>query len=70
MKTHIMLALGLLMAVIFGFRSAQELLAPGFGLRDIYNFGGLVIAGTLLFQGMQAFRAERAAKKLRALAPD
>ena len=66
MKTHIMLALGLLMAAIFGYRSAQEILAPGFGLREAYKFGGLLIAGLLLFQGLQAFRAERAAKKAKA----
>ena len=64
MKTHIMLALGLLMAAIFGFRSAQEILTPGLGLREAYNFGGLFIAGLLLFQGMRAFRAERALKKV------
>lgn len=63
MKFHIMIALGLLMAGIFAFRGAQSFLAPGFGVPELYNLGGLAIAAALMFQGVQGFRVDRKAWK-------
>ena len=54
-----MIALGLLMAILFSWRGAQALLAPGFGVAEIYNAGGLVLAGWLLYSGISEWRAER-----------
>lgn len=62
-KFHLMIALGLLMAGIFAFRGAQSFLAPGFGVPELYNLGGLAIAAALMFQGVQGFMADRKARK-------
>ena len=53
MKAHIMIALGLLMAVIFSYRLATALLEPGFGWRELYLFGGIIIAAALIFGGLR-----------------
>jgi len=53
MKAHIMIALGLLMAVIFSYRLANALLEPGFGWLELYLFGGIVIAAALIFGGLR-----------------
>ncbi|MEL8056798.1 MAG: hypothetical protein AAGK66_11620 [Pseudomonadota bacterium] len=59
MKHHIMIALGLLMAVVFSYRLAVALLAPGFGIRELYFFGGIVIASVLIFGGLKERRYAR-----------
>lgn len=59
MKSHIMIALGILMAIVFGFRAANALLEPGFGLREAYLFGGLFIAGWLVLAGLKERRHAR-----------
>ncbi|MAP94726.1 MAG: hypothetical protein CMK07_07225 [Ponticaulis sp.] len=59
MKHHIMMALGILMAVIFAYRGANALLSPGFGLTELYILGGLVLAGALMVFGWQGFRASK-----------
>lgn len=59
MKHHIMIALGLLMAVIFGYRAAMALLEPGLGVREAYLLGGLVIAAWLIFSGLKERRYAR-----------
>ena len=53
MKSHIMIALGLLMAVVFSYRLANAVLEPGFGGRELYLFGGIIIAATLIFSGLR-----------------
>ena len=65
MKHHIMIALGLLMAAVFSFRLAHALLAPGFGLSELYLFGGIVIAAALIFGGLKERRDKRAQSKSR-----
>lgn len=59
MKHHIMIALGLLMAVIFSYRLANALLAPGLGISELYLFGGIVIAAFLIFGGLKERRRVR-----------
>lgn len=59
MKKHIMIALGLLMAILFSWRGAQALVAPGFGFAELYAAGGLVLAGWLIFLGISDWRAGR-----------
>ncbi|MEO0551158.1 MAG: hypothetical protein AAFZ91_14650 [Pseudomonadota bacterium] len=59
MKHHIMIALGILMAAVFSFRFANALMAPGLGISELYLFGGLVIAGLLIFFGLRERRAAR-----------
>ncbi len=59
MKHHIMISLGLLMALIFAYQGAQALLTPGFGGREIYVAGGLVLAGWLIFSGLAAWKEAR-----------
>ncbi|MEO1322439.1 MAG: hypothetical protein AAFV59_05470 [Pseudomonadota bacterium] len=59
MKHHIMIALGLLMAVVFSFRLAHALLQPGLGFSELYLFGGIVIAAILIFAGLQERRQAR-----------
>lgn len=63
MKHHIMIALGLLMALVFGFRLANALAAPGLGGVELYLLGGLVIAGALIFFGLRERRAAREVKE-------
>lgn len=59
MKHHLMIALGLLMAVVFSFRLANALMAPGLGISELYLAGGLVIAGLLVFFGLRDRRHAR-----------
>ena len=59
MKHHLMIALGLLMAVIFAYRFAHAILAPGWGLLEIYLLGGLVLAGLLITGGLRERKAAR-----------
>ena len=59
MKHHIMLALGLLMAVIFAYQGANALLEPGFGVKEAYVVGGLVLASWLIFGGISELKAAR-----------
>lgn len=54
-----MIALGLLMAILFSYRGAQALLEPGLGFSELYCAGGLVLAGWLIFSGVQEWRAGR-----------
>lgn len=59
MKHHIMIALGLLMAAIFSYRLANALLAPGFGISELYLIGGVCIAAALIFFGLKERRQAR-----------
>lgn len=56
MKHHIMIALGLLMAMVFSFRLANAVLAPGWGFVELYLFGGILIAAILIFSGLKERR--------------
>lgn len=58
-----MIALGLLMAAVFSFRLANALLAPGFGILELYLFGGIVIAAALIFFGLKERRQAREQSK-------
>ncbi|MEM6653935.1 MAG: hypothetical protein AAGA72_17335 [Pseudomonadota bacterium] len=59
MKHHIMIALGILMACIFSYRLANAILTPGWGLPELYLFGGIVIAVVLIFGGLKERRYVR-----------
>lgn len=59
MKHHIMIAFGLLMAVVYSYRMANALLAPGLGVSELYLAGGLVIAAWLIFAGLKERRHAR-----------
>lgn len=60
MKHHIMIALGILMAAIFGFRAANAFVEPGIGFQEAYLVGGLIIAAWLIFSGLKERRYARA----------
>lgn len=60
MKHHIMIALGLLMAVLFAFRMADALGEPGIGGREAYLAGGLLIAAYLVYSGWLEWKAAKA----------
>jgi len=59
MKHHIMISMGILMAAIFSYRLANALVAPGFGGLELYLFGGIILAGWLIFAGLKERRAAR-----------
>lgn len=59
MKHHIMLALGLLMAIVFSMKGASAFLSPGLGVADAYAVGGLILAATLIFNGLSEWRRVR-----------
>ncbi|MEO1303800.1 MAG: hypothetical protein AAFV37_02400 [Pseudomonadota bacterium] len=59
MKHHLMIALGLLMAVMFSYRLAHAILAPGMGLLELYLLGGIIIAAALIFGGLKERRHVR-----------
>ena len=63
MKHHIFIASGVLMGVVFSFRLANALLAPGFGVSEVYLFGGIVIAALLIFSGLKEFRHAKEASR-------
>ncbi len=59
MKHHLMIAIGLLMAAVFSYRFANAVLRPGWGLSELYLFGGIIIAGVLIFSGLKERRDVR-----------
>ncbi|MEL7446944.1 MAG: hypothetical protein AAGK02_14230 [Pseudomonadota bacterium] len=59
MKHHIMIALGLLLLVIFAYRGALALAAPGLGVLEAYIAGGLVLGGWLIRAGLAERRGHR-----------
>ncbi len=59
MKHHIMIALGILMALIFSYRLANAVIAPGLGFSELYLAGGIVIAGWLITSGLKERRDAR-----------
>ena len=59
MKKHVMLALGFLMCVIYGFRMALALLEPGLGITEAYLAGGLLLSGWLIKGGLAEWRFAR-----------
>ena len=59
MKHHLMIALGLLMAVMFSYRLANAILAPGMGLLELYLLGGIILAAALIFGGLKERRHVR-----------
>lgn len=59
MKHHIMIAVGILMAAVFGFRMANALVTPGLGMSELYLLGGLLIAVWLIFEGLKERRHAR-----------
>ncbi|KCZ52661.1 hypothetical protein HY3_11390 [Hyphomonas pacifica] len=63
LKHHIMIALGILMGLVFAFRAAVAILEPGFGFREIYLLGGLVLSGWLIIGGLAEWRHARSLAK-------
>ncbi len=58
MKAHIFFTSGLLIAAIFFMSGLEALHAPGFGLLEIYVFGGFIIAALLIRAGWIERKAE------------
>lgn len=56
MKKHLMLAVGVLLSVVFGVRTALALLEPGIGGKELYLIGGLLLSGWLIFAAMAEWR--------------
>jgi len=63
MKKHVMLSLGILLAILFGFRTVLALLKPGIGNKEAYLVGGLVLAGWLIKGGLSEMRYAREQSK-------
>lgn len=59
MRAHIITAIGLLILAIFAYRGANALMAPGFGLSELYVFGGLILGGWVSFSGSSELLARR-----------
>lgn len=59
MKSHLMIALGLLMAAVFSFRLANAIVVPGWGISELYLLGGIVIAAFLILSGLRERRHVR-----------
>ena len=59
MKSHIFIALGLTIAVVFFFQGMDAIKMPGLGLREIYVMGGFVFAGLLVRQGLKDRRLDK-----------
>jgi hypothetical protein len=53
MKSHLLIAFGLLVAGIFLIRGLEALAEPGWGLLELYILGGFVLAGLLVRQGFK-----------------
>lgn len=53
MKSHLLIAFGILMACIFTVRGLEALAQPGWGLFDLYILGGFILAGLLVRQGFK-----------------
>ena len=51
MKSHLFIAIGLLIGAIFTMRGLEVLVEPGIGLRELYIIGGFVIAAVLIRTG-------------------
>ncbi|MCA8891273.1 MAG: hypothetical protein KDA56_05515 [Hyphomonas sp.] len=63
LKSHVMMAFGLLMVAIYAVRLASGFsLSDGFGLGEAYLIGGLGLAGALLWSG---WKERRHAKRIR-----
>jgi len=56
MKSHLTIALGLLIGAIFVWRALDAFSVSGFGLREIYILGGFALAGALVWSGLKARR--------------
>ena len=67
-KHHIMISLGILLGLVFAFRAATAILEPGFGFREVYLLGGLVLSGWLIMGGLAEWRHAR--KTRQASAPE
>jgi len=59
MKHHIMIALGVLMAIIFVVQAIAAFQAPGIGVREVYVLGGFILAGWLIKSGIAEWRHAR-----------
>ena len=59
MKHHLMITLGLVMAVIFVWRGVEAFSQPGLGVREAYVAGGFLIAGLLVVSGLREWRRSR-----------
>ena len=51
MKSHIFIAMGILIGAIFIWRGIDALKDPGLGLMEVYIFGGFIASGLLIRQG-------------------
>lgn len=51
MKSHLFIALGLLIAAIFVMRGFEAIAEPGLGLREAYVLGGFIISGFVVRAG-------------------
>lgn len=57
MKSHLFIALGLLIAAIFFMRGLEALSEPGLGLLELYIAGGFLISGFLVRAGWKERKA-------------
>jgi hypothetical protein len=53
MKSHLLIAFGILLACIFVIRGLEALSQPGWGLFELYILGGFILAGLVVRQGFK-----------------
>ncbi|PHR61936.1 MAG: hypothetical protein COA43_01825 [Robiginitomaculum sp.] len=63
MKHHLMIALGLILAIIFIIRGAEAFAQPGLGIRELYVLGGFIFSGILLWKGFRDWREAKNTKR-------
>lgn len=62
LKSHLMIAFGILVLIIFAIRGYSALTTPGWGLSEAYVAGGLILGGWLVKSGISEWRYARKAR--------
>lgn len=69
MKSHIFIAIGILLLMVFFVQAYEALKLPGLGLSEIYVLGGFVFAGLLIRQGLKDREIDKTCLRLKSVYP-
>ncbi|WP_371395878.1 hypothetical protein [Fretibacter rubidus] len=53
MKSHLFIAMGLTLGLIFLFQGLEAVKVPGLGFKELYVLGGFIFASLLVRQGLK-----------------